>query len=84
MQHLYNNEFIQKDIFPIKIIETQGSITNADSLLKNKELQITTNEEDVTSLKNSTLQRPFFNLLRLREVPNNRILFLPQNYPDKI
>lgn len=57
MQHLYNNEFIQKDIFPIKIIETQGSITNADSLLKNKELQITTNEEDVTSLKNSTLQK---------------------------
>ncbi len=53
MKHSVNGEiFINEDIFPVRIVSIEGNVTNTDKLLNNKELQITTDEPDFTSLKN--------------------------------
>ncbi len=53
MKHIINGDiFINEDIFPVKIISTNGNVTNAQKLLIKKELQITTDEKDITTLKN--------------------------------
>lgn len=44
--------FIYEDIFPVKIITCAGKVTGAEKLLQKKELQITTGEPEVTTLKN--------------------------------
>lgn len=44
--------FIHKDIFPVRIVKTYGNTINADNLLIEKTLQISTNEKDTTCLKN--------------------------------
>ena len=45
--------FIHKDIFPVKIVLTNGIVENAKNLLINKTLQISNNEKLTTTLKNS-------------------------------
>lgn len=49
-----DNEFIYKNIFPVKIISSSGNVLNAEVLLKEKILQITTNEPDCMVLSNKT------------------------------
>ena len=45
--------FIHKDIFPVKIILTNGNVENAENLLIEKNLQISTSEPIITKLKNN-------------------------------
>ncbi len=49
-----DNEFIYKNIFPVKIISSSGNVLNAEVLLKEKILQITTSEPDCMVLSNKT------------------------------
>lgn len=52
-----DNEFIYKNIFPVKIISSGGNVVNAEELLKEKILQITTNEPDCMVLSNMTADK---------------------------
>ncbi len=45
--------FIQNDVFPVRIVSTCGYVEDAENLLSEKELQISTNESELTTLKNS-------------------------------
>lgn len=47
-----SNEFRRENIFPIRIISTKGNVQNSGSLLRQKTLQITTDEKDYTELSN--------------------------------
>ncbi len=46
------DERVRKDIFPIKILKTDGRVSGAENLLKPRRLQITTAERDCAVLKN--------------------------------
>ncbi len=53
MKHNVNGDiFIHENIFPVRIVASSGNVKDAENLLKTKELQITTNEPDVSILKN--------------------------------
>ena len=53
MKKIINNEiFINEDIFPERIVTFQGNVSDAENLLHKKTLQITTDERDITTLKN--------------------------------
>lgn len=53
MYHNINGDiFIHENVFPVKIVACTGNLTNAEKLLQKKELQITTDEPDFTTLKN--------------------------------
>ena len=45
--------FIHENVFPVRITSTEGNVTGTEKLLQKKELQITTNEPDVTTLRNN-------------------------------
>ena len=45
--------FIHENVFPVRITSTEGNVTGTEKLLQKKELQITTSEPDVTTLKNN-------------------------------
>lgn len=45
--------FIHENVFPVRITSTEGNVTGTEKLLQKKELQITTSEPDVTTLRNN-------------------------------
>ena len=47
-----NNEFITENIFPVRIVCSNGKISDKEALLNKKDLQITTNENEITTLSN--------------------------------
>ena len=48
---------VRETIFPIRIVKIFGNVQNAEALLQEKSLQITTNESVVTTLTNAGEER---------------------------
>ena len=64
MKHIINDDvFIHENVFPVRIVKTEGKITNPENLLSEKELQITTSENNITSLCNNGKRKNAFVVL---------------------
>lgn len=71
-----NNEFVNEIVFPKQIILSEGCIENADNLLVEKDLQITTDEPECTIIKNSGIHKKSYILLDFGKEINGKLRLL--------
>ena len=77
MKHMINGDvFVHENIFPVKLVKSQGKITNSENLLSEKELQITTSENGVTSLRNGQRGKNAFVVLDFGKEIHGKIRLL--------
>ncbi len=70
------DEFVIKNIFPVKIITSKGNIAGKENILSEKILQITTNENNVTTLKNSLTEKNTYIVLDFGKELHGKIRLL--------
>lgn len=71
-----DTEFINEILFPEKIVLTKGNVINADSVLNEKSLQITTDEPSCLTLTNDLFSKKSFILLDFGKEINGKIRIL--------
>ena len=77
MKHkICDDIFIHENIFPVKIVKTEGNVINPENLLSEKELQITTSERSVTTLSNGARGRHAYVLVDFGKELHGKIRLL--------
>lgn len=74
MQNL--NEFITETIFPVRIVAHNGNVSDTQALLNKKQLQITTKEDEITSLRNDNSEENAYVILDFGKEYNGAVRIL--------
>lgn len=74
-----NDSWKFENIFPISVVSKHGYIKNEESLLNNKVLQITTNENDFVTIANKTSRRNSYIILDFGREIHGRVRILTYN-----